>query len=471
MRFDEILYNDDLLDALDDMRFTECTPIQEQAIPAAESGRDILALAQTGTGKTAAYLLPIIDRLADGGYPEDAVNCVVMAPTRELALQIDQQMQGFSYFLPQISSAAIYGGTDGKHYDVQKQALVKGADVVIATPGRLIAHLQMGYVDLSRVSFFVLDEADRMLDMGFVDDIVKIMSYLPKEKQVMMFSATISPKIKRLADQLLVDPIEIKIALSKPPETIDQQAYVLYEAQKPDVLRHVLKTIPVDRIIIFSSSKQNVKLLSRKIRSWNINAGEIHSDLDQTERERVMLDFRSGRINVLVATDIVARGIDIDDISTIINYDVPHEAEDYVHRIGRTARASATGRAITFVGEKEREKFRRIERLIDKVEPKQPLPEGLGESPSYGKTKPSGRNHGRKDRPKRERRKGDKPRCEGRPQTVSQDSATTQPVQQAGTEPQPKKKPKHRHNHHRRKPKANPDGGQPQASQTNPENK
>ncbi len=401
MTFDKLLYNDELLDALDDMRFSEPTPIQEKAIPVVEDGYDLIALAQTGTGKTAAYLLPVIDRLADGGFPEDAINCVIMAPTRELAQQIDRQMQGFAYFLPRISSAAIYGGTDGKTFEQQKQALVRGADVVIATPGRLIAHMQMGYVDLSRVSFFILDEADRMLDMGFFDDIIKIYSELPDDRQTLMFSATISPKIRKFAERLLVDPEEVRIALSKPPEAIRQQVYFVRDHQKEPLLYHILSTIPLDRIIVFSSSKLKVKQLARTLRGRGIKVGEMHSDRTQDEREATLRDFSSGRTNVLVATDIVARGIDITDISTVINFDVPHEPEDYVHRVGRTARAEATGQSITLVGQAERRRFDDIERLIGKKVERPDLPPELRDKAPRDRDDRSGKP--RRDRPRREK--------------------------------------------------------------------
>ncbi len=452
MRFDEVLYNDALLDALEVMHFEECTPIQEKSIPVIEEGRDLIALAQTGTGKTAAYLLPVLDLLADGGFPEDAVNCVIMAPTRELAMQIDQQMEGFGYFLPDISSIAIYGGTGGNTFDKQKTAIRLGANLLIATPGRLLAHMQMGYVDLSRVSFFILDEADRMLDMGFFDDIMKVITCLPDDVQTLMFSATLSPKIKRLAERLLKDPVEVKIALAAPPDRIDQKAYVVYERQKEAMLRHILRGIDIDRIIIFSSSKLKTKQLARTLRSWNIKSGEIHSDLDQEQRQHTMLDFRAGRINVLVATDIVARGIDIDDISTIINFDVPHEAEDYVHRIGRTARAQATGRAITLIGEKEREKFRRIERLINKEVEKGEIPAELGATPSAGSGAPRndgrGKSRGRSDKPRRSDRHGKRQsdkkaaphdKSSQQPQAVAPESAT------APAEAAPAKKKRRRH--------------------------
>ena len=406
MTFVELLSNDDLLDALYDMHFDECTPIQELAIPPVLEGRDLLAVAQTGTGKTAAYLLPVIERLVNDNYPQDHVNCVVMAPTRELAQQIDRQMQGFSYFMP-VSSMAIYGGTDGHTYEQQRKGLKMGADVVIATPGRLLAHLSMGYVDLSKVSFFILDEADRMLDMGFIDDIMQIVGHMPKERQTLLFSATMPPKIQQLAKQILSDPKEVKIAVSKPAEKIHQAAYVCYETQKLPILERLFKDTPPRRVVIFSSSKLKVKELARSLKKMKFQVGEMHSDLDQNEREEVMLRFKSGRINVVVATDIISRGIDIDNIETVINYDVPHEAEDYVHRIGRTARADRDGSAFTFISEKERGKFKNIERLLEKEVEKLEVPEELGETPEYGDPDKGGKVKGRNGRKSR-RRRGDK---------------------------------------------------------------
>lgn len=396
LKFEDLNLSDDILDALDAMHFDECTPIQEQAIPLVLEGRDLIATAQTGTGKTAAYLLPVIDIISNDGYPTDTINCVVMAPTRELAQQIDRQMEGFAYYM-KVSSLAIYGGTDGATYAQQQRGLKGGADVVIATPGRLIAHLSMGYVDLSKVSFFILDEADRMLDMGFYDDIVRIASHLPKDRQTLMFSATMPPKIKQLAATILHDPAEVKIAVSKPADGIDQSAYICYEAQKPAVLRHLFKNFHSKRVIVFASSKLKVKDLCKALRKSGYKVAEIHSDLEQDEREEVLLGFKSGRIDILIATDILARGIDIDDISMVVNYDVPHEAEDYVHRIGRTARAGGDGKAVTLVSEKEQRKFGMIESFLGKEVRKDPLPEGLAEeAPEYRparRSKPSG--HGR----------------------------------------------------------------------------
>ncbi|MDE5744382.1 MAG: DEAD/DEAH box helicase [Paramuribaculum sp.] len=386
MKFEELDLNYDVLDALDAMNFSECTPIQEQAIPVALEGRDLLAVAQTGTGKTAAYLLPVISQLSDYEHPDDAVNCVVMAPTRELAQQIDRQMEGFSYFLP-ISSVAIYGGTDGKEFGRQQRGLKMGADVVIATPGRLLAHLSMGYVDLSKVSYFILDEADRMLDMGFYDDIMQIVRQLPSDRQTLMFSATMPPKIQQLANTILQNPAEIKIAVSRPTDKIDQSAFICYEPQKTEILKHLFKTAHSKRVIVFASSKLKVKELSRELRKAKWKIGEMHSDLEQKERDDVMLDFRAGKIDILVATDIVARGIDIDDISMVVNYDVPHEPEDYVHRIGRTARAGTDGKAVTFVSKEDQWKFGIIEKFLEYEVRKDLVPEALGEVPEYNPNK------------------------------------------------------------------------------------
>lgn len=397
MRFDEILSNDDVLDGLWDMHFDECTPIQELSMPAAIDGRDIMACAQTGTGKTAAYLLPVIDKLADGGYPDDAVNCVIMAPTRELAQQIDRQLQGFAYFMP-VSSIAIYGGTDGHTYDQQRRSLKMGADIVIATPGRLLAHLSMGYVDLSKVSFFILDEADRMLDMGFYDDIMQIYSHLPKDVQTLMFSATMPPKIQQMASKILKNPYEVKIAVSKPAEKIKQSVYICHETQKMPILKRIFDTDTPQRVIVFSSSKLKVKSLARELRNNRYKIAEMHSDLDQTARDNVMLDFKAGKTQVIVATDILARGIDVDDIQLVINYDVPHEAEDYVHRIGRTARANRDGRAITFVSPQEMFRLKKIERLLEREVPREEVPAEFGNAPAISESRPSKSGNGRNRR-------------------------------------------------------------------------
>ncbi|EFV05108.1 DEAD/DEAH box helicase [Segatella salivae] len=383
MYFDELELNNSVLDALYDMRFEKCTPVQEKCIPEILNGNDVLGVAQTGTGKTAAYLLPILSKLDDGNYPEKAINCLIMSPTRELAQQIDQAMQGFGYYLNGVSSVAVYGGNDGNRYDQELKSLQLGADVVIATPGRLISHISLGNVDLSKVSFFILDEADRMLDMGFSDDILKIAKKLPQSCQTIMFSATMPDKIEELAKTLLKNPKVIKLAVSKPAEKIKQSAYVCYETQKMGIIKDIFKSDDLKRVIIFCGSKMKVKQVAGALQRKHINCGEMHSDLDQAMRDEVMFKFKSGQFDVLVATDIVARGIDIDDISMVINYDVPHDAEDYVHRIGRTARAAREGSAITFVSDDDIYYFQLIEKFLGKQVDKTPLPEGLGEGPEY----------------------------------------------------------------------------------------
>ena len=395
MYFDELDLNDNVLDALYDMRFDTCTPVQEKCIPEILEGHDVLGVAQTGTGKTAAYLLPVLSKLDDGGYPKDAINCIIMSPTRELAQQIDQAMQGFGYYLQDVSSVAVYGGNDGNRYDQELKSLRMGADVVIATPGRLITHISLGNVDLSKVSFFILDEADRMLDMGFSEDINTIASKLPKTCQTIMFSATMPEKIEELAKTLLKDPVEIKLAVSKPAEKIKQEAYVCYETQKMTIIKEIFKAGDMKRVIVFSGSKMKVKQLAAALQQIGINCGAMHSDLEQAERDDVMFKFKSGQYDVLVATDIVARGIDIDDIEMVINYDVPHDTEDYVHRIGRTARANRDGRAITFVNEEDQYWFQQIEKFLEKVVEKMPLPEGCGEGPEYIKLNKPKKNNGR----------------------------------------------------------------------------
>lgn len=321
--------------------------------------------------------------LDEDDYPKDAINCIIMSPTRELAQQIDQAMQGFGYYLDGISSVAVYGGNDGSRYDQEMRSLRMGADVVIATPGRLLSHIRMGNVDLSRVSFFVLDEADRMLDMGFYDDIMTIVKGLPQNRQTIMFSATMPDKIQTLARNILYKPVEVKIAVSKPAEKIKQSAYVCYDTQKLPILRHIFATEEQKRIIIFSGKKERVKEINRELQKMKVNCCSMHSDLTQQERDEVMYLFKSGQKDVLVATDIVARGIDIDDIRMVINYDVPHDAEDYVHRIGRTARADRDGVAITLVNPDDIRSFQQIEHFLEKEVIKTPLPDGLGDAPEY----------------------------------------------------------------------------------------
>lgn len=425
MYFDELDLNDNVLDALYDMRFDSCTPVQEKCIPEILKGNDVLGVAQTGTGKTAAYLLPILSKLDDGGYPKDAINCVIMSPTRELAQQIDQAMQGFGYYLNGVSSVAVYGGNDGNRYDQELKSLRLGADVVIATPGRLISHISLGNVDMSKVSYFVLDEADRMLDMGFSEDILQIAKLLPDTCQTIMFSATMPAKIEELAKTLLKNPVEIKLAVSKPAEKIKQEAYVCYETQKLGVIKDIFKAGDLKRVIIFCGSKMKVKQVNAALQRKHINCGEMHSDLEQAERDDIMFKFKSGQLDVLVATDIVARGIDIDDIAMVINYDVPHDAEDYVHRIGRTARADRDGRAITLVSEDDIYHFQQIEKFLEKEVEKIPLPADLGEAPEYARqSRPSkgrttAKSRRRKDRDQQAHRH--KPNNQRRPARPEQD--------------------------------------------------
>lgn len=382
MRFDELDLEEEILQGIEAMNFQEMTPVQEQTIPVILEGKDIIGCAQTGTGKTAAYTLPLLNRLLCEGNPDNVIRAVIMVPTRELAQQIDMQFEGFSYYLP-ISTTVVYGGGDGSGWDQQKRGLLMGTDVVIATPGRLLSHIANSGIDLSHVGYFILDEADRMLDMGFFEDIMQIVKQMPQERQTIMFSATLPPKIRQLAKQILQDPAEINIAISKPNEAIVQSAYICYETQKMQIIEELFSKSTNKKIIIFSSSKQKVKDLAYALKRKKLNVAAMHSDLEQDERESVMLDFKNGKIEILVATDIVARGIDIDDIGLVINYDVPHDPEDYIHRIGRTARANADGVAITFVCEAEQGKFHRIEEFIEKDIYKIPLPPAIGAGPEY----------------------------------------------------------------------------------------
>ena len=383
MYFDELDLEDEVLDGLEAMNFFETTPVQEATIPLLLQRRDMIACAQTGTGKTAAYLLPIINRISRGEGEPHKVNAVIMAPTRELAIQIEQQVEGFAYFLP-VSSVAIYGGTDGIAWEQQRRGIALGADIVIATPGRLLALMNLNQADLSGVSYFVLDEADRMLDMGFQEDIMQINNALPKECQRVMFSATMPPKIKRFARTILNEPAEVELAISRPPDSIVQSAYVCYERQKLPILTQLFRETPPTRTIIFSSSKLKVKELARALSSLNIRVEQMHSDLTQEKREEVMRSFKAGNVDLLVATDVVARGIDIDSIRMVINYDIPHDPEDYVHRIGRTARGgNDEGLAITFVSEKEQPGFGRIEEFLGKVIYKIPVDPSSGPTPEY----------------------------------------------------------------------------------------
>ncbi len=397
MDFYDLDLDDKVLDALDAMRFEQCTPIQEKTIPLILSGRDVMGIAQTGTGKTAAYLLPIINQLFVGAKPENSISCIVMSPTRELAQQIDQAMEGFSYFVP-VSSVAVYGGNDGVRYEQESRSLRLGADMVIATPGRLLSHIQLEHPDFSKVRFFVLDEADRMLDMGFYDDIMSICKLLPSTCQNIMFSATMPAKIKQLAKGILKNPAEVKIAVSKPAESIAQKVCYCNENQKIDVMKKLFSNKQgANRVIIFASSKRGVKQLAIELHKLHVNVAEMHSDLDQEKRDETMMNFRNGRIDVLVATDIVSRGIDIDDIELVVNYDVPSDPEDYIHRIGRTARAGRGGFSLTLVSARDRLRFRNIERFIGKEVEKSEYSISSLDEPE-GKPGPVHRNPRRKPR-------------------------------------------------------------------------
>ena len=374
------------------MGFETPTPIQQQAIPPIMEGRDIIGSAQTGTGKTAAFLLPVIQHVI-AHERTDKTRALIIVPTRELAMQIDQQMEGFGYFTP-VGSIAVYGGGDGALFAREKKALVEGTEVVICTPGRMIAHLNNNYVKMDGLEFLILDEADRMLDMGFHEDIMKIIQYLPKKRQNLMFAATMPSDIRALAKKVLHDPVEISIAVSKPAEKVLQVAYPVYETQKLPLVTHLLKGRDLQSVIVFCSTKISAKQLGRQLKKEGLKAQDIHSDLDQKQREEIMLQFRNRKLNVLVATDLLSRGIDIDNIELIINYDVPHEGEDYIHRIGRTARAESDGIAITLISQEEQYKFARIERLLEKEVTKSTVPEEFGETPEYNPSKNRGRGGG-----------------------------------------------------------------------------
>ncbi|MFM9021405.1 MAG: DEAD/DEAH box helicase [Sediminibacterium sp.] len=383
MKFTDCKLDERLLEGIDSMGYENATPVQEQVMQPILDGNDIIASAQTGTGKTAAFLLPLINRLLTEPQEEQQVKAMIIVPTRELAVQIEQTLEGLSYFTS-ISSIAVYGGGDGINFATEKKALSSGVDIVICTPGRMITHLNMGYVRVKGLKYLVLDEADRMLDMGFHDDIMKIIGQLPKQRQTLLFSATMPPKMRELGRKILnAQPMEINIAVSKPPEQIVQEAFVVYEPQKIPLIRNLLAERAGQIVIVFCSSKQAVKQLTRELKKAGIAAAEIHSDLEQNQREQVMLDFHSGKTKVLVATDILSRGIDVDNIDLVINYDVPRDGEDYVHRIGRTARAESKGTAYTFIIEKEQSAFARIEKLLRKEVTKREVPAELGPTPVY----------------------------------------------------------------------------------------
>jgi superfamily II DNA/RNA helicase len=414
LTFHEFGFTAELLEGIDAIGYENATPIQEQAIPAIMTGKDLIASAQTGTGKTAAFLLPITSRII-ASPSSNNIKCMVIVPTRELAIQIDQQMQGFSYFT-QVSSIPVYGGTAGPVFENERKSLSEGVDMVICTPGRMLAHLKMGYVKLSTLSFLVLDEADRLLDMGFYDDIIKIMTYLPKNCQKMLFSATMPVAIRQLARKALVDPIEINIATSKPAERVKQEAAVVYDSQKTPLIEYILKQKKLQSIMIFCSTKEKTKQLTRELKKLRLSVDEMHSDIDQSAREAVLNRFKARQLNILVATDILSRGIDIEDIDLIINYDVPHDAEDYIHRVGRTARAASEGEAITLVGEKDHRRFGIIEEFIGKTVDKMVIPEQFGDCPSYNPVRKSKNNNKKKwNSGKRNQGNDNRPRTDNTP--------------------------------------------------------
>jgi superfamily II DNA/RNA helicase len=381
LRFTEFNFHPSILEGIETFNYETATPVQQQVIPPIIAGKDVIASAQTGTGKTAAFLLPVMDRLLKN-HVDGQVGALIIVPTRELAIQISQHMEGLSYFT-HLSSIAIYGGNDAQNFVAEKKALQAGADIIVCTPGRMIAHMNMGYVNLKGLQFLILDEADRMLDMGFQDDINKMIKALPTKRQNLLFSATMPAKIRQLANKILHQPVEINIAISRPPEKIVQKAFVVYEPQKLPLIKKLLKEIKYKNALIFCGRKQTVKQLTRELKHGGINVSEIHSDLEQAARENTLSAFASGRIPVLVATDILSRGIDIDTIDVVINYDVPGDGEDYVHRIGRTARAEAEGMAFTLISEKEQNKFALIEQLLGKEVEKAAVPKEFGSAPEY----------------------------------------------------------------------------------------
>ena len=399
MKFTDFGFDERLIEGIEASGYNEATPVQEQVIPLVLAGKDVIASAQTGTGKTAAFLLPLINNIISSPLNHHSITALVVVPTRELAIQIAQHMEGLSYFTS-VSSIAVYGGGDGNAFIQEKKALSVGADVVICTPGKMLAHINMGYVKFQGLKYLILDEADRMLDMGFYDDIMRIIGALPPKRQNLLFSATMPHKIREMARRILHQPAEINISISKPNEKILQLAYVVYDTQKIPLVKYLLLQKTFSSVLIFCSSKNSVKELNRQLKKTGLPVDEIHSDLEQDKREEVLMHFKSGRLQILVATDILSRGIDIDNIGLVLNYDVPHDGEDYVHRIGRTARAAAEGTAITFISVKEQRKFAAIEKLLGKSVPKELVPTQFGDAPAYTPTtfipREVGTKHGKK---------------------------------------------------------------------------
>lgn len=409
MKFTELGLSDSVVQAIDFMGFEHATPIQEAAIPAILANKDMIGCAQTGTGKTAAFILPLLEKLLN--REASKVAALIVVPTRELAVQIDQQIQGLAYFTS-VGSYAIYGGGSGKSWQMEKDAMLEGTDIIIATPGKLLSHLKLGYVDFSSVEHLVLDEADRMLDMGFSDDLNQIFSHLPKKRQNLLFSATMAEPIRNLARKMLHNPVEINLALSKPAEGVKQSVYAVHDEQKPALLINVLSDgKDRKRVIVFTSKKVAVNTIVRQLRKSGFKARGISSDLEQEEREETLRGFKSGRIPIIVATDVMSRGIDIKEIDLVVNFDAPSDAEDYVHRVGRTARANTEGEAVTFINPKDMCKFSAIEKLIEQQVPRESLPESLGSAPEWVEVKPK-----KKKRYKRKFKPKNKPRHESKKQ-------------------------------------------------------
>lgn len=412
MKFSEFNLSEDLLEALSYMNFEEATPIQEQAIPQILDGKDIIGCAQTGTGKTAAFVLPVLNKLNQ--KQNEGINALILCPTRELAIQIDQQIEGLSYF-SNLTSYSVYGGGTGPEWEAERRALSQGTDIIIATPGRLLAHIRNEYVKLEALQYLILDEADRMLDIGFYDDIMKIIEACPKERQSLMFSATMAPKIRKLAKDILNDPAEINLAVSKPAEGVSQEVFMAHEEQKQALTRRIIGEHPdFKSIIIFCSTKKKVQRLVAKLQQKKMNVKGISSDYEQREREELLMDFKSRKTRIVVATDVLSRGIDIKDIDLVINYDVPNDAEDYVHRVGRTARAASKGMAVTLVSGEEIYKFKRIEDFVEIQYEKKMPPEDLGAGPKWEEPKSRGKRHNFRKGPRNSNSKGKRPYSKGK---------------------------------------------------------
>lgn len=463
--------HEDVLTGINSMGYNNPTPVQQQAIPLILEQKDLIACAQTGTGKTAAYLLPLIDRISHEGY--EHTSTLILVPTRELAKQIDEQVEGFGYFAS-VSSIAIYGGNKGDDWEQQKRALTTGADIIIATPGRLLSHMAMGYVKLDQLNHLVLDEADKMLDMGFMDDLIKIISQLPKQRQTLLFSATMPRKIRDLAQQILQQPAEVNLAISKPAEGIDQRLYLTFDNQKLPLLEHLLRELDVQSMIIFTSRKSNVSPIVRSLKKMNFTAEGISSDMTQDEREKALQGFKNKQYQIVVATDILSRGIDIDSLSHVVNFDMPQDAEDYVHRVGRTARAASTGMAITFVNEKDMFRVQKVERLIERELPKLPLPEDFGPGPAFDPTRRDGGSHrsrtgnkpgqgSRGSRNKSKHHRGPKPDANAAPEGQPKQEGSDRPIK-AAVQKEGGSGNKNRSRNRNRNKNSNNQGGSPASS-------